>query len=104
MLSQNTIIPKSAKRLAREAKLAKKQSQQRTMEERSIEVEKIFSKLQELGITRETVGEFNEIAKDYVEFGYSASGVITMPEIHRELIYLLSNDKKHDVATMLRAI
>lgn len=104
MFSQNTIISKSAKRLAREAKLAKKQSQLRTMGERSIEVEKIFSKLQELGITRETVGEFNEIAKDYVEFGYSASGVIKMPEIHRELIYLLSNDKKHDVASMLRAI
>jgi len=101
---QNTTTQKTKKRLAYEAKLLKKQQNQRTMEERQTEIDKIFTKLQELGITREMVGEFNKIANDYIEFGYGASGIIKILEIDRELVYLLSNDKKHQVASMLRPI
>jgi hypothetical protein len=100
----NTTTQKTKKRLAYEAKLLKKQQNQRTMEERQIEIDKIFTKLQELGITRAMVIEFDKIANDYIEFGYGASGVIELPELHRELVYLLSNDKKHQVASMLRPI
>ena len=101
---QNTTTQKTKKRLAYEAKLLKKQQNQRTMEERQLEIDKIFTKLQELGITREMVSEFDKITNDYIEFGYGASGVISLPELHRELVYLLSNDKKHQVASMLRPI
>lgn len=100
----NTTTQKTKKRLAYEAKLLKKQQNQRTIEERQTEIDKIFTKLQEVGITRAMVIEFDKIANDYIEFGYSASGVIELPELHRELVYLLSNDKKHQVASMLRPI
>lgn len=101
---QNTTTQKTKKRLAYETKLLKKQINQRTMEERQTEIEKIFTKLQELGITREMVTKFNKITNNYIEFGYGASGIIELPELHRELVYLLSNDKRHQVSSMLRPI
>ena len=100
----NTNTTKSKKCLAREAKLLKRQQNQRTKEERQSEIDKVYEKLQELGITREMVGEFNKISSDYVENGYSASGSVLIPEAKRNLLYLLSNDKKHQVTTLLRAI
>lgn len=102
--TNNTNTTKSKKCLAREAKLLKKQQNQRTKEERQEEIDKVYTKLQELGITREMVGEFNKISSDYIEFGYSASGSVRIPEANRNLMYLLSNDKKHQVTTLLRAI
>jgi ribosomal protein L4 len=95
---------KSAKRLAREAKLLKKLQQQRTMVERNFEIEKLYAKLQELGITREMMGDFNKIADDFVDFGIGASGIYKIDGIKYELAYLLSNDKKHQVSTMLHPI
>ena len=95
---------KSKKRIAREAKLLKKQQNQRTKDERQIEIDTVFSKLQELGITHEIVGEFNKIATDYIESGISASGYVKIPEIKRALVYSLSNDKRHPIATMLRVL
>jgi hypothetical protein len=95
---------KSQKRLAREAKELKKQQNQRTKEERQTEIDNVFSKLKELGITREMVEEFNKISYDYVEFGYSASGYVKLTELKRVLIYSLPNDRRIQVATMLRAM
>jgi hypothetical protein len=97
-------LQKTKKKLAYEAKLLKKQNNQRTMEERQLEVDKVFIKLQELGITREMVEEFDKISQNFIEFGYGASGAIKMPELHRKLVYLLTNDKKHQISTMLQAI
>jgi hypothetical protein len=102
--TNNTNTTKSKKCLAREAKLLKRQQNQRTKEERQSEIDKVYEKLQELGITREMVGDFNKISSDYVENGYSASGSVIIPEANRKLMYLLSNDKKHQVTTLLRAI
>ena len=100
----NTTTQKTKNRLEYEAKLLKKQQNQRTIEERQFEIDKIYTKLQELGITREMIEEFNIIAKDFIELGVSASGAINMPELHRKLVYLLTNDKKHQVSAMLKAI
>ena len=103
--SSNSQPPyKSQKRLAREAKELKKQQNQRTKEERQSEIDKVFTKLQELGISRELVGEFNKISSDYVEFGSSASGYVKLPELKRVLIYSLPNDRRNKVATMLRPL
>ena len=95
---------KSQKRIAREAKLLKKQQNQRTKDERQLEIDNVFSKLQELGITREMVAEFNKISTEYIENGISASGYVKIPEIKRALVYSLSNDRRHPVATMLRVL
>jgi translation initiation factor IF-2 len=95
---------KSAKRLAREAKLAKQEATKRTREERQAEVDKIMEKFQELGIPEVMLGDFPTITKEFIELGISASGVIPIPDIQRELIYLLSNNRRHQCASMLKAL
>jgi hypothetical protein len=108
MNSTNTITTsqpsKSTKRIAREAKLAKQFANQRTKEERQIEIDKIFNKLSELGISEMMLGEFPNITNNFIEFGISASGIIKISDIDRELVYLLSNNRKHQCASMLHAI
>ena len=93
---------KSAKRLARDAKLAKQDANKRTQEERKAEVDKIMAKFQELGIPEIMLGEFSTITKEFIEIGITASGVIHIPDIQRELIYLLSNNRRHQCASMLK--
>ena len=100
----NTQSTKSAKRLAREAKLAKQEANKRTREERQAEVDAFYNKLQELCIPEVMLGDFPAIAKDFIEFGTGASGCIKIPDIERELIYLLSNNRRHQCASMLRAL
>ena len=98
----NTTTPiKSAKRIAREAKLAKQKSNQRTQVERRAEVDKIFDKLKELGIPPVMLDNFPKITNDFIDFGISSSGIIKIPDIERELVYLLSNNKLHQCAAML---
>lgn len=99
-----TLPTKSAKRLAREAKLAKQDINKRTREERQAEVDKIMSKLQELGIPEVMLGNFPTITKEFIEMGNSASGVINITDIQRDLIYLLSNNRRHQCASMLKAL
>lgn len=98
----NTV--KTAKRLAREAKLAKQEANKRTREERQAEVDSIMNKLQELRISDTMLGDFPRIAQDFIEFGTGASGFIPIPELRRELIYLLSNNRRHQCASMLKAL
>ena len=95
---------KSAKRLAREAKLAKQEANKRTREERQAEVDKIMGKLQELEIPEVMLGEFPAITKEFIELGIGASGVINIPDIQRDFIYLLSNNRRHQCASMLKAL
>lgn len=96
--------PKSAKRIAREAKIAKQLANQRTMEERQEEVNKIYAKFQELGISELLLKEFPSITKTFIEDGISACGIIKIPEIGRELVYLLSNNRRHQCGSMLHTI
>jgi hypothetical protein len=94
----------SKKKSNRDSRLLKKQQFQRTELERQTEIDKVYNKLHELGITNEMVEEFTKITNAYIKFGTSASGRIKIIDINRELAYLLSNDKRHEVITMLRAI
>jgi hypothetical protein len=104
--TQPTTQPKvkTIKRLAREAKLAKQEANKRTHEERQMEVDAIMNKLQELSITDTMLGDFPRISQDFIEFGTGASGFIPIPELKRELIYLLSNNRRHQCASMLKAL
>jgi hypothetical protein len=100
----NHTQPKTAKRIAREAKAAKIASNQRTKEERQLEVDKIYEKIAELGISEIMLGEFPRIATDFIDNNISASGIVKIPDIERELVYLLSNNKKHQCASMLHSL
>ena len=94
--------PKSAKRLAREAKIAKKQSFQRTQEERQIEIDKIITKLTELGIHMDLFPGLETITNDFIQTGCSCNGRIKAPEIEREFLYVFSNDKRIPISSMLK--
>lgn len=95
---------KSAKRHAREEKLAKKEAKKRTKEERQVEVYKIMEKIKELGISETMLGKFPAITKDFIEFDISASGIIKIPDIQRDLVYLLSNNRQNQCVSMLKAL
>lgn len=99
-----TLPTKSVKRLAREAKLAKQDANKRTREERQLEVDKIMEKLQELGISEVMLGDFPAITMEFIEFGTGASGIINIPDIQRDLVYLLSNNRRHQCVSMLKAL
>jgi translation initiation factor IF-2 len=104
IMNKPSIPNKSLKRLAREAKQEKKDATKRTQEERQQEVDKIMDKFIELGIPEIMLGQFPMITKQFIELGVSASGVIPIPDINRELIYLLSNNRRHQCASMLKAL
>lgn len=93
-----------SKKDARVAKLLKKQANQRTLEERRIEIDKIYEKLYELGINDEMLKEFKTIADDYINIGFSCSGSITIEGIERKLLYSFTMDKRHPVSSMLKKI
>jgi translation initiation factor IF-2 len=94
--------PKSAKRLAREAKIAKQLANQRTQEERQIEIDKIIDKLTELGIHMDLFPGLETIANDFIKTGVSCNGQIKAPEIDREFLYVFSNDKRTPISSMLK--
>jgi len=60
--------------------------------ERFEEIKEIYKKLNDLGLNIDINGikEFKVIANDFVKNSISASGKIKIPEIGRELIYILS--------------
>lgn len=94
--------PKSAKRLAREAKIAKQIANQRTQEERQIEIDKIIEKLTELGIHMNLFPGLELIANNFVKTGISCNGRIKSPELEREFLYVFSNDKRTPISSMLK--
>jgi hypothetical protein len=94
----------SNKRSNKQERELKKLATQRTKEERQTELNNVFNKLQELGISREFVGinEFYKLAEDFIAFGNPMSGKIKVPAINRDLHYLLNNNKKHEIKVLLR--
>lgn len=93
------------KRMKYLAKQAKKLENQRTREERLVEVSKIRSKLDELGLTSSfpEIEKFNVILEDFLANGTAHVGVIPIEATNRELVYQLLNNKKFDIGAMLRA-
>lgn len=92
------------KKLARLEKERKKLEQQRSKEDREREVQVVFNKFKELGISSELYGidEFIKISKLFIEDGIPRSGKIKIEAINRNLHYLLSNNKKHEIQVLLR--
>ena len=104
MSEQQKNITKTTKRIAREAKIAKKLANQRTKEERITEINKIKNKLTELGIHIDLFTNFEKITNDFIETGSSCNGKISAPEIERELFYIFSNDKRIQISSMLKYV
>lgn len=94
------------KKLAKLEKERKKLEQQRSKEDREREVQVVLNKFNELGISSEMYGidEFIKIAKQFIEDGIPCSGKIRVDGLHRNLHYLLSNNKKHEIQVLLREI
>lgn len=95
----------TAKRQKYLDKLAKKQANKRTKEERSVEVNNILKKLGELGFPEEepNIIKFKEILNDFLETGATFKGILPLVGYGRELCYFLCNNKRHSVDVMLRA-
>jgi translation initiation factor IF-2 len=100
----SSLQPKTAKRLAREAKIAKKLANQRSQSERQVEIDKIVEKLTELGIHMDLFPGLETIANDFVKTGASCNGRIKSPELEREFLYVFSNDKRIPISSMLKHI
>lgn len=99
---------KTEKRLAYEAKQARKLAHLRTKEERQAEIDKIYEKLHELGINDNFIDEylieFREIADKYINTGGCYTGKIKIEVLGRNLIYNLVMDRRNQVAAMLQVI
>ncbi len=95
---------KSKKRIAREARIAKKLECLRTREERAIEIDKIYERLKANSINIKYIEPFQKIANEFIEYGIGASGQIPILELKQRFVYLLSNNRKHNCATMLQVI
>lgn len=93
------------KRLKHLARQAKKVADQRTHEERLVEVTKIRSKLQELGLTSELeeIAAFLRILDDFLVNGNPYQGILGIAGTGREICYQLLNNKRHEIGVMLRA-
>ncbi len=94
------------KNLIKLEKEKKKLATQRTKEDRQREIQVVLDKFKELGINQEMGGiaEFVDIAKLFIEDGISCSGKIAVHVLNRNLHYLLSNNKKHEIQVLLREI
>jgi hypothetical protein len=93
------------KRLKHLARQAKKESDQRTYDERLVEVTKIRSKLEELGLTSELeeIAAFLRILDDFLVNGNPYQGILGIAGTGRELCYQLINNRRHEIGVMLRA-
>jgi len=95
----------SEKRLKHLARQQKKNVNTRTLEERTIEADKVKAKLIELGMTSEMpeVSRFIRILNDFVVSGVGVQGIIGVPGTGREIVYQLVNNKINDIGVMLRS-
>lgn len=97
-----TITAKRQKYLDRQAK---KLQNQYPKETRKTAIDKCIAKLQELQLTRNYNEDTQHIYKmldDYVENGTPYSGYKSIDGTKRIFMYLLPNDKKHEITTYLK--
>ena len=85
-------------------KQKKKLENQKTAEERKREVDKIKEMFQDLGLSTEIEGvnKFYTMMDNFVESGDGTQGTIPLPGLGREICYLLTNSRKHEVGAMLK--
>ncbi len=85
-------------------KQKKKLENQKTAEERKREVDTVKEKFQELGLSTEIEGvnKFYKMMDEFTETGDGSQGTIPLFGLRREICYLLTNSKKHEVGAMLK--
>ena len=85
-------------------KQKKKLENQKTVEERKREVDKVKEMFQELGLSSEIEGvsKFYTMMDNFVESGDGSQGTVPLSGLGREICYLLTNSKKHEVGAMLK--
>ena len=86
-------------------RLAAKQTTIRTQEERQAEYDKFMGQFSQLGLSTEfeEIAKFDTMAKDWVANGTAYQGVIPLVGMKRDLVYMLTNNKKHEVGVMLKS-
>ena len=82
----------------------KKLENQKTAEERKREVDKVKEMFQDLGLSTEIEGvsKFYTTMDNFVESGDGSQGTVPLPGLGREICYLLTNSRKHEVGAMLK--
>jgi predicted DNA repair protein MutK len=95
----------TAKRQKYLDRLASKQSSSRTQEERQTEYDKFMGQFAQLGLNTEfeEIAKFDTMAKDWVTNGTVYQGVIPLVGMKRDLVYTLTNNKKHEIGVMLKS-
>lgn len=68
----------------------KKEKNIKTKEQRAIEVENIMQQFLDLGLPLESVQGFIKVAKEFEEYGYSATGKINLVGFQRVIAYKFS--------------
>ena len=86
-------------------RLDAKQENVRTQEERQAEYDKFMGQFAQLGLSTEfaEIAKFDTIAKDWLENGTTYQGVIPLVGMKRDLVYMLTNNKKHEIGVMLKS-
>lgn len=86
-------------------RLAAKQINNRTQEERQVEYDKFMSQFAQFGLSTEfeEIDKFATMANDWVTTGTVYQGSIPIMGINRDLVYMLTNNKKNDVVVMLKS-
>ena len=94
----------TAKRQKYLDKQKKKLENQRTKEEREVETDKVKKQLKDIGLSTEIEGisKFYKIMDEFVNYGTSAQGIIQLNGFGREICYIFSINKKHEIGVMLR--
>lgn len=95
----------TAKRQKYLDRLSAKQSSNRTQEERQAEYDKFMGQFSQLDLSTEfeEIAKFDTMAKDWVENGTAYQGVIPLVGMKRDLVYMLTNNKKHELGVMLKS-
>jgi len=86
-------------------RLAAKQENVRTQEERQAEYDKFMGQFAQLGLSTEfeEIAKFDVMARDWVANGTAYQGVIPLVGMKRDLVYTLTNNKKHEIGVMLKS-
>jgi hypothetical protein len=86
-------------------RLSAKQTSVRTQEERQAEYDKFMGQFSQLGLSTEfeEIAKFDTVAKDWVTNGTAYQGVIPLVGMKRDLVYMLTNNKKNEIGVMLKS-
>ncbi len=96
----------TAKRQKYLDRLAAKNANIRTPTERQAEYDKIMTKFDELGVNIEDYPEliqFKTLLTTWLNTGTAYQGIIRIMALKRDLVYTITNDKRHEIGIMLKS-